>query len=128
MNGNDELTIFLTTTDIFSLDVQAIVNPVNCLGVMGSGLALSFRKRFPDMFHEYKNLCSQKQIKIGHMHLWETNSLTNPKFVINFPTKDDWKQPSEFWFIEEGLDSLVDLVNQKSLESIAIPKLGCGRG
>lgn len=113
--------------DIFAANCEAIVNPINCVGVMGGGLAKVFKNRYPDMFIEYEALCKRNGIKPGSLHVWR-NPLNNPKWVVNFPTKDDWKNPSELKYISDGLVALRSFITGNKVKSIAIPALGCGLG
>jgi O-acetyl-ADP-ribose deacetylase (regulator of RNase III) len=111
--------------NILESDCEAIVNTVNCYGKMGRGLALAFKRRFPAMYLAYKCACDGDRVRIGFMHLWQ-----NPKggWIINFPTKDHWRQPSQMDWIILGLQDLARIVKEKTIRSIAIPPLGCGLG
>lgn len=115
--------------DIFNAKTTAIVNPVNCVGVMGKGLALAFKDRFPDNYIVYRKLCKAHRLKIGQVL---TYRLTKPegelRYIVNFPTKDHWREPSTFAYIESGLVSLAAAIKETPLHSIAIPPLGCGLG
>ena len=117
--------------NIFDSKCDAIVNPVNCRSTMGKGLALSFKAKYPKMFHEYQNACRDGIIKIGKVYL-HVVSKDNPKFVFSFPTKDHWKDPSKIEYIASGLKSLVEYIEWSkdniNIESIAIPLLGAGLG
>lgn len=119
--------ISYTTGNILDADKQALVNTVNTVGVMGKGIALGFKKTFPIVHEQYQKAISNNEIEIGKVQLIKTNLIT-PEFVINFPTKKHWKQPSKLLFIEEGLKDLVHVILENNLESIAIPPLGCGNG
>jgi O-acetyl-ADP-ribose deacetylase (regulator of RNase III) len=114
MNGN-----------IFNSDCQTLVNPVNCVGVMGAGLAKQFKHKFPDVYIEYKNLCSKNLIKIGNPYLHKRKELP---WILSFPTKYHWKNDSNISYIENGLLYLVRNVKQWEIKSLALPKLGCGLG
>ncbi|MDR1193438.1 MAG: macro domain-containing protein, partial [Peptococcaceae bacterium] len=114
--------------DLFDDDSEAIVNTVNCVGVMGRGIALQFKKRFPDNFKVYEAKCKLGEIIPGKMFVFEINSLMNPKFIINFPTKRHWRGESRIIDIESGLDDLVKVLKQYNIRSIAIPPLGSGLG
>lgn len=116
---------FIKNGNIFESKCEAWVNPVNCIGVMGAGLALAFKKRFPEMFKDYKQACSNKRLIPGLMHIWEHTG--HPKYIVNFPTKDDLS-PSKLIYISTGLITLAHHVKQKNITSIAIPALGCGLG
>lgn len=120
--------IEVTQGDILRADAEALVNTVNCVGVMGRGIALQFRKAFPENFDAYKTVCSRGELQPGRMLVHELGRLTNPRFVINFPTKRHWKGKSRMEDIEAGLESLVQEVRARGICSIAIPPLGCGLG
>jgi O-acetyl-ADP-ribose deacetylase (regulator of RNase III) len=114
--------------DIFDEDVEAIVNTVNCVGVMGRGLALQFKNRFPENFRSYEQACKRKEVLPGKMFVYETEMLTNPKYIINFPSKRHWRGASRIEDIESGLADLKEIIQGKHISSIAIPPLGCGLG
>lgn len=103
------------------------VNTVNTVGIMGKGIALAFKKAFPDNFKIYRKLCEDKQFNIGDLLITNTGQ-TQPKFIINFPTKKHWRGRSKIEFIEIGMKELVKTINEKQIKSIAIPPLGCGNG
>ena len=111
--------------DIFESKCQVLVNPINCVGVMGKGLALEFKNRYPKMFDKYKNLCDKYLIDIGRLWMFNVN---DNKQILNFPTKKDWKDPSQYEYIEEGMDKFVKTYQDKNIKSIAFPLLGCGNG
>jgi O-acetyl-ADP-ribose deacetylase (regulator of RNase III) len=114
--------------DILHADAEALVNTVNCVGIMGRGIALQFRKAYPENFEAYKAVCNRKALKPGLMHVFETRDLHNPKYIINFPTKRHWKGKSRMEDIEAGLDALIAEVRARGIGSIAIPPLGSGLG
>lgn len=114
--------------DLLQCNAEAIVNTVNTRGIMGKGIALQFKKASPPMFKAYEQACKAGEVSIGRMHLFETGLLHNPKYIINFPTKDDWRKPSRREYIEQGLQDLLRIVVEKNIRSIAIPPLGCGLG
>ena len=120
--------INLTQGDILSADTEALVNTVNCVGVMGRGIALQFKKVFPENFKQYKAACDRKEVQPGKMFTYNLNSLHNPHYVINFPTKRHWKGKSRMEDIESGLQALVEEVRKRKIHSIAIPPLGSGLG
>lgn len=114
--------------DILSADAEGIVNPVNCVGVMGRGLAAAFKRAYPDNFSVYEAACRRREVVPGCMLVVETGQLTNPRFIINFPTKQHWRTGSRIEDIEAGLASLVTEVTSRKIASLAIPPLGCGLG
>ncbi len=110
--------------DIFDSPAQVIVNTVNTVGVMGKGLALSFKKRYPDMFESYKKVCEKHQLTIGKLMLYQEAD----HWILLFPTKENWRNPSKLEYIEKGLMKFVSTYAEKHITSIAFPKLGCGNG
>jgi len=110
--------------NIFNTSCHVIVNTVNCLGVMGKGIAYEFKLRYPDMFIQYKEHCDRGIIKPGILHFWTKSS---PQ-ILNFPTKYDWKHPSKLEFIEKGLDKFSKTYLEKNISSIAFPLLGTDAG
>ena len=109
-------------------DVQALVNTVNCVGVMGKGIALQFKQAFPENFRQYAKACRAGEVQPGRMFIVSTNNLFNPRYIINFPTKRHWRNKSKIEDIEAGLQDLILQVKQLEIKSIAIPPLGCGNG
>lgn len=116
------------TGNIFDSNAEALVNTVNTIGVMGKGVALQFIERFPTNFKIYAAACKKDEVEIGKMFITATNSLLNPKWIINFPTKKHWIDKSSYSFIELGLDDLVGQIENLDIKSIAIPALGAGLG
>ena len=116
-----------TKGNIIQADVEALVNTVNTVGVMGKGIALAFKKAFPQNFKIYRKLCDDKEFGIGDLLITNTGQI-RPKFIINFPTKKHWRGKSKIEFIETGMKELVKEINEKQIKSIAIPPLGCGNG
>ena len=114
--------------DILTADVEALVNAVNCIGVMGRGIAVQFRKAFPANYEAYKAACGRGEVRPGKLFIYELGRLTNPRHIINFPTKDHWKDDSRMEYIDSGLEALVREVRRLGIRSIAIPPLGCGLG
>ncbi|MDX2034153.1 MAG: macro domain-containing protein [Blastocatellia bacterium] len=114
--------------DILHADAEALVNTVNCVGVMGRGIALQFRKAFPENFKIYKAACDRGELRPGKMLVCDLNRFHNPRFIINFPTKRHWKGNSRIEDIKAGLPALVEEVRQRQIHSIAVPPLGCGLG
>ncbi|MGH6714681.1 MAG: type II toxin-antitoxin system antitoxin DNA ADP-ribosyl glycohydrolase DarG [Bradyrhizobium sp.] len=116
------------TGDILRADVEALVNTVNCVGIMGRGIALQFKNDFPDNFKAYEAACAREEVQPGKMFVFERRTLTNPKFIINFPTKRHWRGKSRMEDIESGLGALVEEIRTRGIRSIAIPPLGSGLG
>jgi O-acetyl-ADP-ribose deacetylase (regulator of RNase III) len=114
--------------DVIRADAQALVNTVNCVGVMGRGVALQFKKAFPENFDAYKVACDRHRVHPGQMLVFERHTLDQPRFIINFPTKRHWKGKSRIEDITAGLAALVNDVRRLRIESIALPPLGCGLG
>lgn len=122
-------SVIYTDGDLFLGHHVAIVNPVNCYGVMGKGLALAFKKRYPAYFQHYASLCRQGEVRIGTLTSFDVES-THCKSLklISFPTKNHWKDPSQLPWIEKGLISLRELILEEGITNIGIPMLGCGYG
>ncbi|MCH3918280.1 MAG: macro domain-containing protein [Spirochaetia bacterium] len=110
--------------DLFKSPAQVIVNTVNTVGVMGKGIALEYKKRYPDMFEKYRNVCEKRQLQIGKLMLWYAPD----HWILLFPTKEHWRKPSRMEYIEEGLMKFVRTYSEKHIVSIAFPRLGCGNG
>ena len=110
---------------IFDSTAQTLVNTINCVGVMGKGLALEFKNRYPAMFDKYKSFCDKGVFKPGVLWIYKAE---DGKWVLNFPTKVDWKNPSELEYIEEGLKKFVEIWKDKGIVSVAFPLLGCKNG
>lgn len=113
---------------IFDVDARALVNPVNCVGVMGKGLARAFKEKFPDVFLEYERACRAEEIAPGRVQVVETCAESSAKYVINFPTKRHWRDKSRLEDIRAGLVDLAAWMTKNQISSIAIPALGCGLG
>lgn len=108
---------------------EALVNTVNTLGVMGKGIALQFKNQFPENYKIYSKACKNGEVEVGKLLVVEEDTLLHGrKIIINFPTKTDWRKPSEYSYVEKGLIELVNVINQKKIKSIAIPPLGSGNG
>ncbi len=115
--------------NLLESEAEALVNTVNTVGVMGKGIALQFKNKFPDNFKLYVNACKNKKLSIGKLLVTEEKSLlSGRKIIINFPTKTDWRLPSEYQYIETGLIELTKVIKEKNIKSIAIPPLGAGNG
>ena len=113
---------------LFEEHAEAFVNPVNCVGVMGKGLALHFKRAFPANCRAYEAHCRSGQMKPGEVFMFETENLASPRWIINFPTKRHWRDPSRIEDIESGLKSMVQEIKTHDIKSIAVPALGCGLG
>lgn len=111
-------------TSLFESNAQTLVNTVNCVGVMGKGIAKAFKQREPEMFTAYKRLCDQKLLVPGKLWLWRGSE----NWVLNFPTKLHWRSPSKIEWVEAGLDKFVRTYEAQGVTEIAFPKLGCGNG
>ena len=130
--------------DLLNADVEALVNTVNSVGVMGRGLALQFKRQFPENFHAYVAACKRDQVEIGRMLVVETKServstldlfvdpstkkRTKPRYIINFPTKEHWRGTSRLEYVQTGLIALVEEIRERNIHSVAVPPLGCGNG
>lgn len=117
--------ITYATGDIFEAGVQAMVNPVNTVGVMGKGLALAFKQKYPDNFKQYQIACKNNEVKVGQLFVTEHQF---GQFIINFPTKQHWRGKSQLSWISEGLRQLKAFIIANHIKSIAIPALGSGLG
>lgn len=120
--------IFIKKGNLLQDEAEALINTVNCVGIMGKGIALQFKQAYPEVFKEYEKACRREEVQPGKMHFVETKSLFNPKYIINFPTKRHWKNKSRMEDIESGLVDLVKVIKELNIKSIAVPPLGCGNG
>lgn len=113
--------------DLFESGAQVLVNPVNCIGAMGAGVALQFKRRYPGMFREYKHECDYGHARVGLLMQW---TAPNGQLIVNLPTKVSWRFPSEYRYVEKGLIALATLLEEPRFEgaSVALPPLGCGLG
>ena len=117
------------TGNILDSDAQALVNTVNTMGVMGKGIALQFKKAYPNNYKAYEKASKNEEVKVGKLFVaLDSNTTTGEKIIINFPTKTTWRKPSEYKYIEDGLENLVEVINENKIGSIAIPPLGAGNG
>ena len=114
--------------DILAEDAEALVNTVNCVGVMGRGVALQFKRAFPENFRAYAEACKRGEVQPGKMFVFETGALTNPRYIINFPTKRHWRGNSRIEDIDAGLADLDRVIRERGIRSIALPPLGSGLG
>lgn len=120
--------IIYKSGDLLREDAEALVNTVNCVGVMGRGIALQFKKAFPENNKIYAKACRNQEVQPGRMFVVETGEFTNPKYIINFPTKRHWKGKSRLEDIDAGLKDLKQVLLQRKIRSVAIPPLGAGLG
>ncbi|GAD75480.1 macro domain-containing protein [Vibrio azureus] len=120
--------ISYTNGNILHNQADAIINPVNTVGVMGKGLALQFKNVFPDNFKAYKSACDSKELTTGKMLTVATQSISAPFYIINFPTKAHWRGKSKIEYIKDGLADLIKEVKRLELTSVALPALGSGLG
>jgi len=117
-----------TKGNLLQAEADALVNTVNCVGVMGKGIALQFKQAYPDMAKAYEKACERGEIQPGRVQVWATGALHGPRFVINVPTKREWFRRSSYKDIESGLNALIEAVEEHGIASIAVPPLGCGNG
>lgn len=121
--------IHYKTGNLLDSEAEALVNAVNTMGVMGKGIALQFKNMFPNNFKLYSKACKNKELKVGQLFVTEEEALLlGKKIIINFPTKTNWRLPSEYEYIKAGLAELVKIIGEKKIRSIAIPPLGSGNG
>jgi len=114
--------------NLLDAPAEALVNTVNTVGVMGKGIALMFKEAFPENFRAYEAAVKRDEVRVGHMFITENRTLEGPQWLVNFPTKKHWRQPSKLEWILEGLKDLRRVVEEKGIRSIALPPLGCGNG
>lgn len=121
--------IHYKTGNLLESNAEALVNTVNTIGVMGKGIALQFKNLFPNNFKLYSNACKNNEVKVGQLFVTEEEALlVGKKIIVNFPTKTNWRLPSEYQYIKDGLIDLVKVIKEKKIKSIAIPPLGSGNG
>ncbi|MDO9349856.1 MAG: macro domain-containing protein, partial [Deltaproteobacteria bacterium] len=111
--------------DLFESKAQTWVNTINCVGVMGKGVALEFKNRFPDMYEDYVTRCKRGEVKLGRPYLFKR---LVPPWILNFPTKDHWRSVANLKSIIEGLKYLLSHYEEWGIQSLAVPPLGCGQG
>jgi O-acetyl-ADP-ribose deacetylase (regulator of RNase III) len=114
--------------NLLKADAEALVNTVNCVGVMGKGVAFQFKQAYPENYRQYAEACKAGEVQPGRMLVVATGSLLNPRYIINFPTKRHWKGKSRLADIDAGLRALVDEIRWRGIRSVAVPPLGCGNG
>lgn len=122
------MTVRIKSGDLLKERSDAIVNTVNCVGVMGKGIALQFKQRWPKNFREYEAASKRKEIKPGKMFIYDLGEWEKPRYIINFPTKVHWRGNSKLEYIDKGLRDLVKQVKRLGIKSISLPPLGCGNG
>jgi len=122
------MTMKFLQGNLLDAPTEAVVNTVNTVGVMGKGIALMFKEAFPDNTRAYEDACKRKEVVTGHMFVTENLALHGPRWVINFPTKRHWRQPSKMEWIVDGLQDLRRVIVEKHIRSVAVPPLGCGNG
>ena len=114
--------------NLLEAEAEALVNTVNTVGVMGKGIALQFKKKFPENFKAYARACKNDKVKIGKMFTVPLDKLTDPRYIINFPTKRHWREKSRLEYVRDGLEDLLHEIERLDLRSVAVPPLGCGNG
>ena len=125
------MSLSFTRGDMFAFPAEAIVNTVNCVGVMGKGVALEFKRRWPDNFRAYRKRCDGGSLRPGKVFVFEQADLfggDGRRYLVNFPTKDHWRDPSRIEWIEAGLDDFASRARELAMKSIVMPPLGCGNG
>lgn len=120
--------IRISKGNLIETKAEALVNTVNCVGYMGKGIALQFKKAFPENFEAYEKACKAGKVQPGKMLVFETDSMIDPKYIINFPTKRHWRESSRIEDIEAGLKALIGEIRKRHIKSVAVPPLGCGLG
>lgn len=116
------------TGNLLEAHAEALVNTVNTVGVMGKGIALQFRETFPDNYKAYLDAIKRGEVKIGSMLVIKTGNLNGLRYIVNFPTKEHWLNPSRIEYVEKGLIALRKMIKELAIQSIAVPALGCGNG
>ena len=120
--------IKFTQGNLLEAETEAVVNTVNTVGIMGKGIALMFKERFPRNYEAYVRACARDEVHLGKMYVTENEELFGPRWIINFPTKTHWRVKTQIEWVQEGLKDLVRIIDEKNIRSIAIPPLGCGNG
>lgn len=120
--------IIIKRDNLIKSDSEALVNSVNTVGIMGRGIALQFKRAFPDNYAVYRKACDQGEVQIGNVFIFPTGSFVNPKYIINFPMKKHWRNKSKLEYLTSGLKALIVDVKRLGIKSISIPPLGCGNG
>lgn len=120
--------VHLVRGNLLEANASALVNTVNTVGVMGKGIALQFREAYPGNYRAYREGCDAGEVRLGTMFLHDLNALCPPRYIINFPTKRHWREPSQLEYVDAGLVDLLRVVTAHQIDSIAVPPLGCGNG
>src|SRR4051812_26832566 len=118
----------VTRGNLLDADVEALVNTVNTVGVMGKGIALQFKKAYPQVYDAYRLACNAGDVEPGRMLVAQTGQISGPRLIINFPTKRHWRGRSKLADIDAGLEDLVRVLEEWQVQSVAVPPLGCGNG
>ena len=122
------MTMKFLQGNLLDAPAEALVNTVNTVGVMGKGIALMFKEAFPANFRAYEDACKKKEVQVGHMFVTENPTFDGPRWIINFPTKKHWRQPSKLEWIKDGLQDLKSVIRKHNIRSVALPPLGAGNG
>ena len=122
------MTVAIKQGDLLRQDVDAIVNTVNTVGIMGKGIALQLKQKWPEKFRAYERACRENRVRIGEMFIFDAGGLVKPRYIINFQTKEHLRKRSKIEYIERDLKDLIFQVQRLGIKSIALPPLGCGNG
>jgi O-acetyl-ADP-ribose deacetylase (regulator of RNase III) len=114
--------------NLLEAPVEALVNAVNTVGVMGRGIALMFKNQFPGSFRAYARACKAGEVTAGKMFVSEESQGGGPRWIVHFTTKKHWRDPSKLEWVESGLEALTELIRERGIRSVALPPLGCGNG
>ena len=117
-----------TRGNLIEADAEALVNTVNTVGVMGKGIALQFKRAFPEVYDDYRRACERGEVEPGRMHVVDLGEFARPRYVINFPTKRHWRAKSKIEDVDAGLAALAEEIASRGIGSVAVPPLGCGNG
>jgi O-acetyl-ADP-ribose deacetylase (regulator of RNase III) len=117
-----------TKGNLLEAPVEALVNAVNTVGVMGRGIALMFKERFPENFRAYAKACMAGEVRVGRVFVCEETEAGGPRWIINFPSKEHWRNPTKLEWVVSGLEALKKVIREKGIRSVAVPPLGCGNG
>jgi len=120
--------IKFTDLSVFDCNTQAVINAVNCKGVMGKGIALEFKQKYHDNYIKYRKYCEDGKLTPGGLFITKVDDSVTPEYIVNFATKDEWWFPSQYGWIEDGLTLLHGWLLRRNIVSIACPLLGCGNG